>query len=54
MLEGLSERKLYIRSERPCVHHVVRFALARCILIRISVTPSDMGDGLIPVLKRSN
>jgi hypothetical protein len=29
--------------------HVVRFSLAKCILIRISVTPSDMGDGLIIV-----
>jgi hypothetical protein len=26
-----------------------RFSLARCILIRISVTTSDMGDGLVAV-----
>jgi hypothetical protein len=30
------------------------FSLAKCILIRIFATPSDMGDGLIPVSKRSN
>jgi hypothetical protein len=29
------------------------FSLARCILIRISMTPSDMGDVLIPVPKCS-
>jgi hypothetical protein len=28
--------------------------LARCTLIQISVTPSDMGDGLIPVSKHNN
>jgi hypothetical protein len=36
------------------VRHVVRFSLASCILIRISTTPSDIGDGLIPVSKHSN
>jgi hypothetical protein len=30
------------------------FPLVRCILIQISVTPSDMGDGLIPMSKCSN
>jgi hypothetical protein len=33
---------------------IVRFSLARYILIQISMTPSDMGDGLIIVSKRSN
>jgi hypothetical protein len=33
--------------------HVARFSLTRCILIRISMTPSNMGDGLITVSKRS-
>jgi hypothetical protein len=33
---------------------VARFSLARCILIRIFMTPSNMGDGLIAVSKRSN
>jgi hypothetical protein len=33
---------------------VVRFSLARCILIQIYLTPSDMGDGLIVAFKRSN
>jgi hypothetical protein len=36
------------------VCRVVRFSLARCILIRISVIPSDMGDGSFAVFKRSN
>jgi hypothetical protein len=44
----------HVGSERPCVYHVVRFSLASCILIRISVTPSNMGDGLIAVFKHSN
>jgi hypothetical protein len=30
------------------------FSLARCILIQISVTPSDMDDGLIPESEHSN
>jgi hypothetical protein len=30
------------------------FSLARCISIQISVTPSDLGVGLIPVSERSN
>jgi hypothetical protein len=29
-------------------------SLARCISIQISVTPSEMVDGLITVFKRSN
>jgi hypothetical protein len=29
-------------------------SLASCILIRISLTPSDMGDGLIAIFKHSN
>jgi hypothetical protein len=33
---------------------VARFSLVRCILIRIFVTPSDMGDGLITVSKQNN
>jgi hypothetical protein len=36
------------------VHCAVRFSLARCILIRIFVTPLDMSDGLIAVSKHSN
>jgi hypothetical protein len=36
------------------VRHVVMFSLARCILIQISATPSNMGDGLIPVSECSN
>jgi hypothetical protein len=36
------------------VCRVVRFSLARCILIRISSTPSDMGDDLITVSKHHN
>jgi hypothetical protein len=36
------------------VCHGVRFSLVKCILIQISVTPSDMGDDLIAVSKRSN
>jgi hypothetical protein len=36
------------------VRCAVRFSLVRCILIRISVTPLDMSDGLIAVSKRSN
>jgi hypothetical protein len=31
---------------------VARLSLARCILIQIFVTPSDMGDGLVVVSKR--
>jgi hypothetical protein len=34
--------------------HVVRFSHARCILIRIFTTPSDMDDGLVAMSKRSN
>jgi hypothetical protein len=34
--------------------HVAKFSRARCILIRISARPSDMGDGLITMSKRSN
>jgi hypothetical protein len=33
---------------------VARFSLTKCILIRIFVTPSDMGDGLVAVSKCSN
>jgi hypothetical protein len=37
------------------VCHVVRlFPLQGCISIRISVTPSKMGDGLLAALKCSN
>jgi hypothetical protein len=36
------------------VCRVVMFSLAWCILIRISATPSDMGDGWIAVSKCSN
>jgi hypothetical protein len=31
---------------------VARFSLTKRILIRISVIPSDMGDGLVVVFKR--
>jgi hypothetical protein len=37
------------------VYHVVRFyPLHGCKLVRIFVTPSEMGDGLITVFKHSN
>jgi hypothetical protein len=36
------------------VCRVARFSLGRCILIRKSATPLDIGDGLIAVSKRSN
>jgi hypothetical protein len=44
----------HVESGRPHVCHVARLSLARCLLIQISVTPTDMGDGLIIVCKYSN
>jgi hypothetical protein len=45
---------MFVMSSSPCVCRVVRFSLAKCILIRISTTPLDMDDGLIDVSKCSN
>jgi hypothetical protein len=44
----------HVGSRRPRMCRVARFSFARCILIRISITPSDMGYDFIDVSKRSN
>jgi hypothetical protein len=41
-----------VGSGRPHMCHVAWFSLTRCILIQISVTPSDMSDDLVAVSKR--
>jgi hypothetical protein len=45
---------LHVGSGRRHVCPIARFSLEMCILIRISITPSDMGDGLIAMSKRTN
>jgi hypothetical protein len=48
LLDCHCELLSYVRSERPCVRRVVRFSLARCILIRVSATLSNMSDDSPP------